>query len=206
MSTFDKNFLTNLENQPYLVSLLPRLKEERTQSFATLAFTLIAIAIFGFFAINPTLATIADLQKQLDDSKFVDSQLSKKISALTSLQGKYNQMQSDVPVVLNAIPTSAYITNFVAQVQTIGDNNNMQIINIQTYPVDISSLIAPITTYSSFAFTLDALGNPTDISHFLTGMSSFNRLVTLDNISLNQTLQGSTSLRLNLKGKVYFKR
>lgn len=206
MSSFDKNFLTHLENQPYLVSLLPRLKEERTQSFATIAFTLIAIAIFGFFAINPTLSTIADLQKQLDDSKFVDNELTKKISALTSLQGRYNQMQNDLPVVLEAIPTTANITNFVAQLQTVGEENNMQIASIQTYPVDVSSLVGPTTRYSSFAFTIDGAGSPTNISHFLTEISSFNRLVVLDNISLNQTLQGSSLLRLTIKGKVYFKR
>ena len=189
-----------------MASLLSRLKEERTQSFATLALTLIAIAIFGFFAISPTLSTIADLQKQLDDSKFVDNELTKKISALTSLQGKYNQMQKTIPIVLNAVPTTANITNFVAQLQTIGEDNNMQIASIQTYPVDISSLVGPTTRYSSFAFTIDATGSPSDVSHFLSEISSFNRLVILDNISLNQTLQGSTSLRLNIKGNVYFKR
>lgn len=202
---FDKTFLTNLQNQPYLIKILPTLQEERTRSFTTIVLTLFAVSIFGFFAINPTLSTIADLQKQISDNQFVDQQLQRKISNLTALQQKYATIQNDIPAVLQAIPVNADPVTFIAQIQAIAKESNIQITNIQTYPVDITTIISPNKRYTTFAFTIDAIGDPEHLNGFVSSVNSFNRLITIDNISFNQTLKESILLRLDIKGKAYFK-
>src|SRR5258708_38461213 len=107
MSTFQKQFLQSLSlpKNFNLFVTFPRLKEEKTRSYATFVMTLIAICIFGFFAINPTVGTIIELNKQLNDSKYVDQQFVEKIANMATLQTAYSGLQNDVPFVLNAIPT-----------------------------------------------------------------------------------------------------
>ena len=78
----------NIKNNKYY-KLLPDFKEEKTRRLSSIVFSLLALSIFGLFAINPTLSTIARLKKELSDAKFVDQQLTEKIANLSSLQEVY---------------------------------------------------------------------------------------------------------------------
>ena len=93
---FNLNNLKKPQQSKLFLSLLPTLKEKKMRQFTTLALTFITIAFFGFFAITPTVNTISELQKQLDDSNFVNDALQKKIANLTTLQTTYTQIQPDL--------------------------------------------------------------------------------------------------------------
>lgn len=66
----NKDLLKNTKIK-YL-QLLPNLKGEKTQKFTTLILTFFALSFFGLLAINPTISTISELNKELEDNKFVD--------------------------------------------------------------------------------------------------------------------------------------
>jgi hypothetical protein len=61
------NIFANLYTSKYFEKL-PDFKEKKIQAFITIALTLIALSFFAIFAINPTLSTIANLQKQSEDT------------------------------------------------------------------------------------------------------------------------------------------
>ena len=88
-SKIQTNSLFKKLQQKKYFQMLPDFKEERTRKFTTLVFTLLALSFFGLFAISPTLSTIANLNKQLSDNEFVDSQLQNKINNLYTLQQDY---------------------------------------------------------------------------------------------------------------------
>jgi len=190
----------------HLTTLLPRLQEEKTRAFTTLAFTLIAIVIFGLFAINPTLGTIADLSKQLDDSNFVNQQLTQKVANLTKLQQQYATTQKDIPVVLAAIPTTPTIALFIGQIQTIANTANVELVRFQTFPVEIPLGDQPVASYTSYIFSADVQGDLTNINAFITSLNSFSRITTIDGISVTQVNAGGVQTRANIRGKVYFKK
>jgi len=79
------NLFRKIEKEKYdkYFELVPNFKQEKTQKFTTVILTLIAFAILLIFAINPTLSTIANLQKQLDDAKFIKEKLDQKINDLS---------------------------------------------------------------------------------------------------------------------------
>ncbi len=189
----------------YLETLLPRFKEERVRAFLTLATTLIAISIFSFFAINPTLTTIAQLKKQLSDDQFVDQKLVQKIANVSSLQQNYIQIQGSIPNVLSAIPVNPDIPLLSADIQAIGQASQVSVSRISTLPVLLTS-DAPTNGFLTYTFNIAAEGSLTNMSHFINAVQSFNRITTIDNISLTKVGNSSNIVDVNIAGKAYFKK
>jgi hypothetical protein len=53
----------------YRVKINPIVQNKTVQSYSSLSFSLVAVIIFGIFAIKPTVQNIVDLQKQIDTQK-----------------------------------------------------------------------------------------------------------------------------------------
>ncbi len=198
----EKSLLQIPQAEKYLSAILPRFAEERVHSFTTIALSLLTLSFFGFFAINPTLSTIADLQKQISDNQFVSMQLKQKITNLTTLQGSYKGIQGDLPVLYAALPNTPDVTVLVGQLQSITQQSNVTLVNIQTLAVDVSAL-SP-SKYNSFTFALDISGSYANIQTFLQTITSFNRIITIDALSLTKATASNT-YSASLRGNAYFK-
>ena len=198
----DKRLWQFPQAEKYLSTILPRLQEKRMQSFTTLVLLFITLSFFGFFAISPTLSTIADLQKQISDQQFVDQQLQQKITNLSNLEVSYKKIQNDLPVLYAAIPKNPNVTVLIGQMQTIAQKANVTLINVQSLPVDVSQTTK--VQYNSFVFTLNVTGSYANISTFLQDVTSFNRIITLEAISLSQ-INNTDNYNLSLRGDAYFK-
>lgn len=199
----DKKFFQLQSADKYLTALLPRLQEKRVQSFTTITLSLITLSFFGIFAIGPTLSTIADLKKQISDDQFVNQQLQQKITNLTNLQVSYKSIQNDIPLVYQAIPETPQVTTIVGQMQTLAQISNVSLLNIQTLPVDISNISS--TKYNSFSFALDISGSYANIKTFLQNITNFNRIITIDAMSLSKPTLTQDVYTLSLRGEAYFK-
>jgi len=198
-----KDLLKSLPKSKYL-ELLPHLKKEKTQTFATLTLTFLALILFGLFAIQPTLATIAKLQKELKDNQFVNKQLDEKIGNLSSLQQRYNSLERDIQIVVRALPKTPTIPLFIGQVQSIARLHNVAVNNLQTFQVELSQLPKD-QRHGSFAFAVEVQGPSENLSQFLATLTSFDRIVTVDTFSLVGTSEKGTEPKLNIRGKVHFK-
>jgi Tfp pilus assembly protein PilO len=191
------------------LAFMPDLKQERTKKFTTIVLTLVATIILGLFAVSPTLSTIANLQKQIDDSTFVNQKLQQKINDLSTLQQKYANVQSDLPIITDAIPTSAQIPLLVAQIQTVAQNANLKLDSFQTLEVDLSKVTVINKNYSSFDFGLSAEGSYQQITDFLDNLTNFQRIITIANISVskpNNANNTKDTLQLNIEGATFFKK
>lgn len=182
---------------------MPDFKEERTQKFTSLVFTLIAIAFFGMFAINPTIGTIAKLGKELEDNIYIDQQLQTKINNLSLLQQSYSSLENDLSIVYGAIPQNPEIPNLVGQIQAVAKNNNLTVTGIQVSEMDMDK--EGIKKYTSFNFNFSADGTLRDISGFVSEVVTLQRIISVNVISISQ--QGDEGLlRLALRGTGYFKK
>lgn len=203
-SFFTKSLGKPKESKLFL-AIVPAFKEKRTQQFTTLSLTLIMIAFFGLFAINPTIGTIVDLQKQLDDNNFVNDQLQKKIANLTQLQSQYAQLQPQLMPVFDAVPTKPGIDTLVGQMHQIAQQAGVQINRVQTFPVDVSVKLAPPAKYVSYVFTIEAQGLLPSIQSYMVQLSNFNRLITFDTIIYSRVGKIDNTFRITIRGKAYFK-
>lgn len=182
------------------LALIPDIKREKTQKYLTIVLTLLAAIILGIFAINPTLSTIANLQKQIEDNKYVQQKLQQKISNLAILQQKYSALQPDLTVVTDAVPISSQIPLFVAQIQTLAQNSSLTITGFHTSEAKITDILT--TKYSSFDFSISATGDYQSMLAFLSKIINFQRIVEINNVVLSTT---NNNLGLTLKGTVFFK-
>ncbi len=191
-------------------ALIPIFKEEKTRNFTSLVLTIIAFSIFGFFAINPTIATIAQLKKQLSDSHFVYDKLDEKIKNLKSLQEQYILLGKDLSVVTIAIPQIPTVPRLTAQLQAVALNNHMIIKRLQVFQVELANASLNKTSQKnsdyigSFAFALDIEGSSSDITNFLSSLTNFERIVTIDTFVITKNT-GENNNKLSLRGKSYFK-
>ena len=202
------NLFKTVKKEKYTkyLELMPNFKQEKTQKFTTIALTLFASIILIIFAVNPTLSTISNLQKQLTDDNFVEQKLSDKINDLSILQDKYSQVQPDIPVVLAAIPQNADVVGLVSQVQSVANKTNLSLIGFQTFQVESTPGSVIGKKYSSFDFSLSATGDYQGMVNFMNVMVNIQRILTISNVSITKKTGLDTStLELSIRGTAYYK-
>lgn len=200
--------LKNLKKDEYhkYLELMPDFKQEKTQKYITIALTLIASIVLGVFALGPTLSTIASLQKQLEDDKFVEQKLREKINNLSVLQQKYAGLEKDLPVINDALPKTSQIPLLTAQVQAIANESNVRITNYQTFEAEVSHQAVSTKKFASYNFTVTTQGTYQDMTVFLDKIVNFQRIVAIDSITITKVAGlNTTDLKLTVKGIAYFK-
>lgn len=188
------------------LELLPNFREKTTQKFTTIILTLIALSFFGLFAINPTLSTIAKLQKELEDNQFVDNSLRQKISNLSILQQKYSVLQNDIPIILNTIPQDSQIPLIMGEIQSIVKQSNIQLESLQNFQVELVKNNDTNNRYYSFEFSVSGFGSYDSISKFINSLTNMQRLINIEVFSVNRQTDNNTSLRFTLRGMAFYKK
>lgn len=197
-----KTTKTNQQLKQLYKNFSPIFKQEKTQEFSTIALTLVALSFFGIFAINPTITTIIHLQKQLSDSSFVDEKLQEKITNLNLLQKQFATIKEDLPIIFRAMPQKPTVPLFAAQLQGIAQKNQVIVERLQVFQVELTK--QNVKDYGSFGFALDVEGTNVNLKRFLSSLVGFERVVSVENISLSNSKTKDT-LTLSLRGKAYFK-
>ena len=200
-----KNKFLKHINPEQIINAFPYLKEERTQTFAMVVFSLIAMSFFGVFAISPTLSTIAQLRKQIDDSQFVERQLDQKIQNIQILQNLYTQLQPDLPYVTNALPTAPTIPLLIAQINKLAQQNDVQVSSLQTQAVELTKIQNAQTPFNAYTVTFALSGDYTHLTDFLKQYAQFERIVGIDSLALSPDQTKANALNLNITSTVYFK-
>lgn len=202
-------YFENLSAAKYrqYLKILPDMRKENTRLITTLILTFVALSFFGLFAINPTLTTIIELQKQLDDSEFTHQQLSTKLVNLSTLQQKYTNLNSELGVIDNAIPKEAAATTLAGQLHTLAEEANITIRHLRVEEVALTAVKNPANPSNkgfSYVFNLETEGSYENMMKFAENTTNFNRIVTVEAISLTRD-PGNNNLIMNMRGRQYFK-
>ncbi|MCL4353808.1 type 4a pilus biogenesis protein PilO [Patescibacteria group bacterium] len=199
------NLYSKYISENYL-ALLSNFKEKKTRDITTLVLTLIAVSFLAVFAINPTLSTIAKLKKQLADNQFVEDALVKKIENLSVLRKKYNSLQNRLPVVFSAIPKSPNNVNLMAEIQTMALDSNVEVGQLQVGQTDLAGSTSQFNSpnTNSFIFFISVRGTYNDIVKFVNSLTSFDRIITIDSLSINKSSKTSQALLANIRAKAYY--
>lgn len=186
------------------LKLMPSFKDKKTQAFTTIALTFLALSFFGFFAINPTLSTIAKLKKELADSQLVDEKLDKKIQALSILQNQYSLLQNDLPIIYQAVPQEPQVPLLMAQTQSLAKTSGMSLLRIEALQVELARKKITDKKTKAYVFAIQGSGTFNQIMDFSSAFINFERVTTLDVISITQP-EGGTTLNVNMRAKAYYK-
>lgn len=199
-----KKIFKNIKYDRYYKEILPYLKKEKNQQYFAVILTLGASIFFALFAINPTLSTIAHLRREVLDSKSVEKKLSDKINNLSSLSQEYQDIQKDIPYILDAIPNRPESLILTAQIQSIAQSSAITISNMEISPMSLDVLES--TSSSSLIFNLSAEGSYENIEKFVLSLIDMQRIVSVDTISVSKADIANDKVDLNIKGSSYFKK
>lgn len=187
----------------YYRSLGDTFSQTKVKAYTMLILSLLSMSFFGYFAIRPTLITIATLKRQIKDASFVDSKLQEKINNLSQAQMEYEQIKPDLGIINDALPQDPRFPSFVKIMERIASQSgttiegvNFNIINLST--VESSSSAGEKTI--KFDFTLH--GDYSNLTDFLNRLSNAERIVIIDKIGLVK--KETQPLGLTLSGQIFY--
>ncbi len=171
-----------------------------------LIFSIVAVIFFAVFAIRPTLQTMSDLVKEIEDKRALDEQLTQKIASLNTAQTQYELFSKQFYLLDEALPKTAQITQALKIVEKIASDNQLiiQNITVSAVPSELVTASAGNATRNTLTFNVDVLGDYLQIREFIEDLMDSRRMMIVDqvNFSLGSTRQQQRALtaviRVNL--------
>ena len=201
-----RRFLQNLAKRRYLAmaQYLPKISKEKIQEYSALILTLIALIVFGVFAINPTLTTVIELRKQLEDSQFAVERLKTKVVNLNALSQQYQVLQPDLPILLEALPQKPSPSVLLGQIHELANQEGVKVLTLDSSEITLYPPLRATGKEASFIFTLSVQGNYNSLLSFMDSLITFNRLVQFESISYLKPEKETILPRLSIRGRAYF--
>lgn len=196
----------------YRSRIAPFVKSKQATAFMMIILSLFTISFFGIFAIRPTLKTIVELNRQIQDAKQVNDTLQKKIDNLVKAQEEYQFIKEFVPQIDEALPNKPNIAYVVNKIENLTNDKGATIsaldIGTVTYKKDaLPEEQSPesISGATPVKISMQLNGTYASFSSFLDSLLKMRRTVTSNslNIALDQ-VNKNTTLSLGLDLEAYY--
>jgi Tfp pilus assembly protein PilO len=151
-----------------------------------LILTILAVTFFGLVAIKPTLETMANLIKQIDDRRIVDQKLSLKIAALSAAQTELSSKQQASAILDQAVPSTPTFPQLLKQIEKAAAENNVTIGTLitQTVPIERDPTTVITTDLESIPINVSVGGDYTGILGMLSTLTNMQRVLVIDRIDI----------------------
>ena len=185
------------------------------RKYLELILSMVTIALFAIFAIRPTILTIIDLNKEIQEKQETLSKLSQKIK---DLQGGSNTLQVEstrLPIILQAVPDKASPEILVKHLETLAEQNSLKIMSISASDAVLigSDSYAKRSTEgkslpdnaSQLPFTITLTGDYSNLYSFVNNLQNLRRPVQIDSFAINSNfVENKKVLVLIISGRVPF--
>jgi len=202
-------------------------KTPKNRAYTTTIFSFLAVSLFGWYAIRPTLQTILYLRREIIDKTDISKKMEEKISNLIGAQATYQSVENQLPLLDAALPTNPEAVSLVQQIKKLADTTNATITSIQVASVPIlTGDAAPVETKNTpatgaksltefktktFNFSVILVGGYPTLKSFLDGIMNMRRVVAIDSMNFIPTSDAEATvttdgraLRLVLKLHSYY--
>ncbi len=164
-----------------------------------LFFTIGAVVFFALFAIRPTVITMTELVKEIEDKEKLNDALARKVTALASVSTEYFSLQDRLYLVDEIIPETAHSEKALRMVEKVASNNSLVITTLQLKaipPAETTPLSFNQKQPVSLAISTSVEGEYANIRAFLEEIGTLRPLFTVTNIHFTQAQleEGNTSL------------
>ena len=89
------------------------------------------VIFFAVFAIRPTLLTMSDLVKEIEDKRKLDTQMAQKVAALTAAQAQFLNIQDRAYILGESLPLGGEVTTTLKILEKVASEQNL-VINSMT--------------------------------------------------------------------------
>ena len=179
---------------------MPKSKQEQLQSTLLdfyrnpiarvsleLGFSILAVIFFAIFAVKPTLQTMSELIKEIEDKRNLDEQLDQKIASLNTAQTQYQQFSSQFYLLDEAIPKTANLIEGLKIVEKIASDNGLVIkgISISAVPEEIIQSNESNAQRELLTFNVDLSGDYLKIRQFIEDLMNNRRMMLVDQVNFS---------------------
>lgn len=196
--------MTQAKYSRYYTYIKPVTSSKLIKSSAPYIFSLVAITIFTIFVIRPTLATIAQLQKNIENSKKTLVAINKKTDDLSlAKQNLDNLGQGTKDKIETALPYQAKVTSLIQSLKdSVEKHASLSAIQIQSVTLyDVSTQKNVGTVLGQIEFSLSSQGSYDQLTAILNDIRNQPRIITLTNTTLVKPAEGAMSL--SVTGRAY---
>lgn len=194
----------NPKNSPYYTYIKPLMRNQYVKSYSGMAFAIITIIIFGFFAIRPTISVIISLQKSISDQKAILSSLEQKSQTLETARTNLEQLNPATVAKMNSLlPSNTNLAPLIEYLNSLAIQTNASIsaLQFQPTPLTAESNTSSVTT-QDVELTFNLQGSYAQFQYIIQNLTRGPRLLDIQNLSLNRT--NDNTLILSVNAKAYF--
>lgn len=180
------------------------------QVSTALMLTLFAIIFFGAFAIRPTLSTIAELIKKIDEQKIIVEKLNKKSAALATAQSEYLLVESKLPLVAAAIPPFHSVDLLLKQIEGTAAELKLPLSSMQVDTISIptdSNRSRIVEGIVELPLSISVESEYSSLKQMITFLTRLKRFLTVESISFTVDETKSLSaqnVRMTLQVYAYY--
>lgn len=157
-----------------------------------------AILFLTIFAIRPTLLTMSDLVKQIEEKRRLQTQLTQKVAALNAAQESYNSLQGRLEVLEEAIPRGANLTYTLKVIEKLASDQGLVISNMTVLQVPQDPpATTPLTELERLPMPiqLSVIGQYANIREFAEQLRNSRRSFVIERITFStQDARGQKTL------------
>lgn len=162
-----------------------------TKPIAVVSFELllsIGLVIFlGIFAIKPTLTTMSDLIKEIDDKKALNDKLTKKIAALGTAQTLYLSLEDKLPVLDETIPSQPELIKSLKIIEKLATDNKVIIdsVSVPTIPNETQDKSTGKLQRQPLPVTVAIQGDYVSIRAYVEALRQMRRSFIVDTVTFS---------------------
>lgn len=174
-----------------------------------LLLTVFTILIFAVFAIRPTLTTIAELIREIEDQEVVLEKMETKAAALAQARQVYTQQQPGIERLHVAVPDTIELQKLITYVEQTAATHQVVISQLSLRDLVYEPPIFEEDTLVEVPFSVSMEADYQTLYAFLTDILQLPRYIVLNSLSFADgresasSLTGSQELSLQLTALYY---
>lgn len=183
-------------------------ENEKLLKYLEIGGTFSLVAIFLFFAIMPTMATISSLMGDIKSKEAFIKKVDLKITKVLQAQEVYSQVQQDYPLIEDSFPSLPQYYKGTSNLATIFRDSSLNINQINLSLEENKNQNKQF--FKSYQININGEGQYSSVVEMVKKILSNRRLIDTTSIQLNQANSnnsnqtGSTNIKVNFSSNLYF--
>jgi Tfp pilus assembly protein PilO len=173
----------NIKSKILLDKRLRFLRAKEAQDYLQLSFVIIVIAIFTAFAIRPSVSTALKLNKQIEEYRKLDKDMSAKITNLRQARENYNRISQYISLIDETIPDSPKEGSLLRNINDTAAKNEVELESIEFIHMEAQNPL------NELAVILVLMGEYQNLESFINDLNIFLRLVNIKRLSIEPEIK-----------------
>lgn len=191
----------------YYTYIKPLAENKAVKSVAPYIFSLITIMILIIFAIRPTVSTIINLQKNIEENQQVLKQLETKAQNLIEGKKNYENLPPKTKQKINdAVPNQPNVTSVISSLENSSgpqaSASALQIQPLTLFDDKTQNNKGAKLSLGEVDFSYNISGSFIDLLKTLQNLNNSPRLIQIDNVIISK--QTASPTVLSITGKAYY--